>query len=158
MIQLGRLRTNSEDETRAVASRLAAALAPGDVIALVGELGAGKTRFAQGVARGLGVPEDVPITSPTFTLLAIHDQGRLLLHHFDFYRLSKPVDLENLGAEEYLWGEGVCVVEWAERLPGVLPEDALWITISFTGETRVLDFASDHERWRQVLAPLVEQD
>jgi tRNA threonylcarbamoyladenosine biosynthesis protein TsaE len=154
LMDLGWLETTDEEQTRALAGRLAALLHPGDVLALVGDLGAGKTRLVQGLARGLGVPETVPVTSPTFTLLASYRQGRLPLFHFDLYRLCKDEDLERIGAEEYLWGEGVCAVEWAERVPGALPEDALWILISFIGETRRFDFQAMDARWRNVVSNL----
>ncbi|NLH49141.1 MAG: tRNA (adenosine(37)-N6)-threonylcarbamoyltransferase complex ATPase subunit type 1 TsaE [Myxococcales bacterium] len=151
---MGRLETHSENETRALAARLAGLLRPGDVLALVGDLGAGKTRFVQGLARGLGVPEDVPVTSPTFTLLATFRQGRLPLFHFDLYRLANEDDLARIGAEEYLWGEGVAAVEWAERAPKMMPDETLWIHFSFAGEVRELAFRSIVDRWRTVVKDL----
>ncbi|HPM77643.1 MAG TPA: tRNA (adenosine(37)-N6)-threonylcarbamoyltransferase complex ATPase subunit type 1 TsaE [bacterium] len=153
MIDLGRRVSAGEEQTRDLAARLARRLKPGDAVALVGELGAGKTRFVQGLARGLGVPADVPITSPTFTLLAVHEQGRLPLYHFDLYRLSTCVDLDRIGAEEYLWGGGVSVIEWADRVPEALPDDCLWIEFVFVGEERRLIFRTNDERWR---APVEE--
>ena len=154
MTDLGRLETHSEVETRVLAARLAALLRPGDVLALVGDLGAGKTRFVQGLARGLGVPDDVPVTSPTFTLLATYRQGRLPLFHFDLYRLANEEDLARIGAEEYLWGEGVCAVEWAERAPKMMPDDTLWIHLSFAGEIRRLVFRSADDRWKAAVKDL----
>jgi len=153
VIDLGRRVSAGEEQTRDLAARLARRLKPGDAVALVGELGAGKTRFVQGLARGLGVPADVPITSPTFTLLAVHEQGRLPLYHFDLYRLSTGVDLDRIGAEEYLWGGGVSVIEWADRVPEALPDDCLWIEFVFVGEERRLIFRANDERWR---APVEE--
>jgi len=153
VIDLGRRVSAGEEQTRDLAARLARRLKPGDAVALVGELGAGKTRFVQGLARGLGVPADVPITSPTFTLLAVHEQGRLPLYHFDLYRLSTCVDLDRIGAEEYLWGGGVSVIEWADRVPEALPDDCLWIEFVFVGEERRLIFRTNDERWR---APVEE--
>jgi len=154
--EIAQFRTNSEDETRALGARIAAALRPGDVIALVGDLGTGKTRFVQGLAHGLGVPADTPVVSPTFTLLATYRQGRLTLHHFDLYRLTTEKELASIGAEEYLWGDDVCVVEWAERAPGLIPEEALWANITFAGETRVFAFAAGGERWRSALREVRE--
>lgn len=148
------IRTASEDETRRLGARLAAHLRGGDVLALVGELGTGKTRFVQGLAHGLGVPESTPVVSPTFTILATYREGRLTLHHFDFYRLADEKDLANIGAEEFLWSDDVCAVEWAERAPGMIPDDALWARISFEGETRVFSFSAHGDRWREVLADL----
>jgi tRNA threonylcarbamoyladenosine biosynthesis protein TsaE len=142
-----RLPSRTEDETRTLAARLASVTEPGDVIALVGELGAGKTRFVQGLAAGLGVPPDTPITSPTFTLLAIYRRGRLPLYHLDLYRLAGEADLARLGAEEYLWGDGVSAVEWAERAPAMMPEHALWVHLEFAAPGRELVFRSASDRW-----------
>ncbi|MDP8225419.1 MAG: tRNA (adenosine(37)-N6)-threonylcarbamoyltransferase complex ATPase subunit type 1 TsaE [Candidatus Lernaella stagnicola] len=149
--------SRDEEETREWGKRLAVYLRPGDVVGLVGELGAGKTRFAQGLARGLGVPADTVITSPTFTLLAIYESGRLPFYHFDFYRLETAVDLERIGAEEYLWGEGVCAVEWAERIPEALPDETLYVNFVIDGDTRRLDFRGAAHRWREVLDTLVAE-
>ena len=154
MIDLGQRTSTSEEQTRDLAAQLAQRLNPGDAIALVGELGAGKTRFVQGLARGLGVPADVPITSPTFTLLAVHEQGRLPLYHFDLYRLSTCIDLDRIGAEEYLWGEGVSVIEWADRVPEALPDDCLWINFSFFGDERRLLCRANDPRWRALVEEL----
>lgn len=156
MIEYGLRFAADEDATREYGRRLAAALQPGDVVALVGELGAGKTRFAQGLALGLGVPPDVPVTSPTFTLLAVYPQGKWTLNHFDFYRIERADELLNIGAEEYLWGEGVCAVEWAERFPSALPEETIWVTFRFRDEGRELLFSGETERWRNVVAALPE--
>jgi len=144
---LGETRTADENATRELAARLAPLLARGDVLALAGPLGAGKTRFVQGLAHGLGVPADVPVTSPTFTLLVDYKQGRLPFYHLDLYRLDNERDLACIGAEEYLWGEGVCAVEWAERAPAMMPEETLWIHFSLAKTARVLSFQSDASRW-----------
>jgi tRNA threonylcarbamoyladenosine biosynthesis protein TsaE len=148
------LRTDSEQATRDLAARLAESLLPGDVIALVGELGAGKTRFVQGLAHGLGVPEESPVTSPTFTFLAVYNQGRLPLYHCDFYRIANERELECIGVDEYLWGEGVSVVEWADRAIDRMPESALWVQFSFVGDGRELTFRAANERWRPVVERL----
>jgi tRNA threonylcarbamoyladenosine biosynthesis protein TsaE len=142
-----RANTVGEEQTRELAARLAAALRPGDVLALVGDLGSGKTRFVQGLARGLGSPADALVVSPTFTLLAVYSRGRLPLYHFDLYRLRDERDLECIGAEEYLWGDGVCAVEWAERAPAMMPDGALWVHFSFAGEHRRIAFSSSDARW-----------
>ena len=92
------------------------------MLALVGELGAGKTRFVQGLASGLGVPDDVFVRSPSFILINEYRGGRMPLYHFDFYRLERSDELGDLGIEEYLDGIGVSVIEWADRFPGALPE------------------------------------
>jgi tRNA threonylcarbamoyladenosine biosynthesis protein TsaE len=131
---------NSEEESRAFGLELARLARPGMVIALVGELGTGKTTLAKAVAEGLGVTECV--VSPTFTIIKEYTSGRLPLYHFDLYRLAGPGDLCELGFEEYFYGEGVCVVEWADRAANLLPENALTVELSY-GETdgqRVYDY------------------
>jgi tRNA threonylcarbamoyladenosine biosynthesis protein TsaE len=110
-------------------AQLGKACRSGDVIALVGELGAGKTVLAQGLARGLGVPDDVPITSPTFTLVNEYQHGRLTLHHVDLYRLERAAELEHVGLWDLYRGDGVVVVEWFDRFPEVRPRELLELRI-----------------------------
>lgn len=110
--------TNSPAETEALGQRLAETLQPGDVIAYTGDLGAGKTAFTRGLARGLGITER--ITSPTFTIVNEYLGGRLPLFHFDMYRLSSEEDLFDIGWEDYLDRGGLCVVEWSEQVSGAL--------------------------------------
>ena len=107
----------------------------GLVIALEGDLGAGKTCLARGVARGLGVPAEVPIVSPTFTLINPYD-ARLKLFHCDLYRLVDPEELEVIGFDDLFGRESVTVVEWADRFPGFLPEARLTVTLDITGSDR----------------------
>ncbi len=109
--------------------KLGGACAAGDVIALVGELGAGKTVLAQGLARGLGVPADVPITSPTFTLINEYKHGRLPLYHVDLYRLEREAELEHVGLWDLYRGEGVVAVEWFDRFPRLAPRERLELHI-----------------------------
>lgn len=116
----------SSAQTKEIGRRLGEIVPAGTVLALDGELGAGKTVFAQGVALGLGVEEQV--TSPSFVLMHIY-QGRLTFYHFDFYRLDEEAELESLGLEEYFDGEGIVVVEWAGKFSDVLPLARLDITI-----------------------------
>ena len=118
--------TNSPAETEALGQRLAERLQPGDVIAYTGDLGAGKTAFTRGLARGLGITER--ITSPTFTIVNEYQGGRLPLFHFDMYRLSSSEELFDIGWEDYLARGGVCAVEWSENVADALT-DAISITI-----------------------------
>ena len=119
--------TESPGETRALGQRFGLAARPGQVFALSGNLGAGKTVFAQGFAEGLGI--GVPVTSPTFTLLQLYPGGRLPFCHMDAYRLEDEGELEAVGGHEYLGGEGVCLVEWPEMVEALLPEDTVWIRL-----------------------------
>ena len=123
--------TNSPAETEAVGSALAKILTPGTVIAYRGDLGAGKTAFTRGLARGLGVAD--PVTSPTYTIVNEYLGGRMPLFHFDMYRLHSADDLWDIGWEDYLERGGVCAVEWSENVADAL-EDPVFITIEKTGE------------------------
>ena len=118
--------TNSEEETERLGARLAVKLEPGAVIAFTGDLGAGKTAFTRGLARGLGIPDRV--TSPTYTIVNEYEGGRLPLFHFDWYRLSDAEELFDIGWEDYLSRGGVCAVEWSEKVADALT-DALRIDI-----------------------------
>ena len=121
------LLSHSPDETEAIGARLAERLGPGAVVAFTGELGAGKTAFTRGLARGLGVTDRV--TSPTFTIVNEHLGGRLPLFHFDMYRLSSPDELFDIGWEDYLARGGVCAVEWSENVADALEPDAIRVDI-----------------------------
>ena len=132
MAEMLRIISHSPEETRALGEKLAARLAPGDVVILEGELGAGKSELARGIARGLGVTETV--TSPSFTILNVYESGRCPLYHFDWYRLESADELFELGLEEYLGGDGIAVVEWAEKCPEALPEKTIRIRLEATGD------------------------
>jgi len=148
--------TRAPEETEELGRALGQLLAPGDFLALTGELGAGKTRFAKGVAEGLGVPEDTPVTSPTYTILNIYE-GRIPLYHFDLYRLRGADEVEELGFEEYFYGGGATLVEWAERLEGELPPDLVTVTCRHLGEDeREFAFAASGVRSSQLVAQLGE--
>jgi len=121
------LRSRSAEETRAAGRRLGRDLAPGDVVALSGPLGVGKTVFAQGVAEALGIHE--PITSPTFTLISEYE-GRMPFYHMDLYRLGTPEEFAWLGVEEMLNGRGVCLVEWSERAGDELPDRTIVVRMT----------------------------
>jgi len=121
----------NEDETRKFGISLAVSLKAGDVIGLVGELGTGKTALTKYIACGLSADDDV--TSPTFTIINEYRSGRLPLYHFDVYRLSSEEEMHELGYEEYFYGDGVTVVEWADKVAGLIPEGSTVIKISFGG-------------------------
>ena len=118
--------THSADETQALGQKLASRLAPGDVIAYFGDLGAGKTAFTRGLAQGLGITD--PVTSPTYTNVNEYLSGRIPLFHFDMYRLSSSDELFDIGWEDYLSRGGVCAVEWSENVEDAL-QDAIRVTI-----------------------------
>lgn len=126
------MRTRGAEETRALGERLAQALMPGDVLAMRGELGAGKSELTRGIARGLGVKERV--TSPTFTIMRLYDTGRLPLYHFDWYRLTDAEELYELSMDEYLYGEGVSVIEWPSAAEDAVPERRLEVIITTIGD------------------------
>lgn len=126
------LRSTSESETAELGRRLASLLSPDDVVALTGDLGAGKTVLVKGVAAGLGVFE--PVVSPTFNILLVHP-GRLTLYHFDLYRLESEAQLEDVDFFETLEAGGVALIEWGERFPGALPPDHLGVTLCITGDS-----------------------
>ena len=119
--------TNSEQETYAYGASLAQQAAPGQVFALVGDLGVGKTVLTKGLAAGLGVTE--PVSSPTFTILQEYEEGRFPFYHFDVYRIADPEEMDEIGYEDYFYGEGVCLVEWANLIRELMPEHTVWITI-----------------------------
>ncbi|MDR2257901.1 MAG: tRNA (adenosine(37)-N6)-threonylcarbamoyltransferase complex ATPase subunit type 1 TsaE [Treponema sp.] len=125
--------SSSPEETMALGERIARRLGSGSVVALRGGLGAGKTCLTKGIARGLGIDET--ITSPTYTIISEY-QGRLPLYHIDAYRLDGDEDFENLGGEELLCGGGVSVIEWSERIPRSLPENAVFIEMVISGGSR----------------------
>jgi len=121
------------EETLALGRRIAAGLKPGDIVCLLGQLGSGKTVLTKGIAKGLGL-KDSMVSSPTFTFLNIYE-GKTNLYHFDLYRIEKLRELEGLGMEEFLYGQGICVIEWAERLGSFLPENYLEVKIHHKNET-----------------------
>ena len=119
----------NEDDTRRLAEALAAAVGPGDVIALEGDLGAGKTTLTRYLARALGVDADVPVTSPTFTLANHYVTKELEIIHADLYRLGDAAEAAGIGMEEWLTSDSLVIVEWADRIPGVLGDDLLRVSI-----------------------------
>ncbi len=117
------------EDTLALGKRIADGLRPGSVVALTGPLGAGKTALTQAIARGLGVTER--LASPTFTVLMEYTSGRIPMCHFDVYRVYDPDELFEIGFEEYLNGDWVCVIEWADLIEDILPPDTLWISLDY---------------------------
>ena len=119
--------TKGPEETYQFGKELGEKALPGQVYCLDGDLGTGKTVFAQGFAAGLGIAG--PVNSPTFTILQVYEDGRLPLYHFDVYRIADPEEMDEIGYEDCFYGEGVCLVEWSELIEELIPEDAIHITI-----------------------------
>jgi tRNA threonylcarbamoyladenosine biosynthesis protein TsaE len=138
----------------ALGRRLGAYATPGTVVALVGDLGAGKTLFSRGVGEGLGVPSRV--NSPTFVLAMLHTGGRLALWHADFYRLADVEELEQLGLDEAMEGDGLVLVEWADRFEAWMPSDHLRLTLTEHGEGRRVQVQATGPRHRALEAILVQ--
>jgi tRNA threonylcarbamoyladenosine biosynthesis protein TsaE len=121
------LETFSAEETFAFGKRIGKTAEPGMVYTLVGDLGVGKTVLTQGVAAGLGI--EGPVNSPTFTILQVYDQGRIPFYHFDVYRIGDVSEMDEIGYEDYFYGQGLCFIEWANLIEEILPEKYMEITI-----------------------------
>lgn len=121
------IETNQEKETYALGVQMGQSAKPGAVYTLVGDLGVGKTVFTQGFAAGLGVDE--PVNSPTFTIVQIYEEGRLPFYHFDVYRIGDVEEMDEIGFDDYIYGGGVCLIEWADLIREILPEDFVGIMI-----------------------------
>lgn len=121
------IESHSPEETFALGKQLAESVSPGDILTLTGDLGTGKTVFVKGFAEGLGIRE--PVTSPTFTILCEYTTGRFPLYHFDVYRIEDEDEMYAVGLDEYVNGEGVCLIEWAEKISDMLPRPLTRITI-----------------------------
>ncbi len=147
------LSSRSEEDTLAIARALGAVLVPGDVVALTGDLGAGKTVFCKGLGEALGVPRE-RVTSPSFTIVTEH-AGRVPFRHVDVYRLSSAREAEEIGLEELFGGDGVCVVEWAEKIDIMLPNDRIQVKFLFSEEggdrRRLFVSAGDSPRFHEFL-------
>lgn len=117
----------SPEETYLFAEKMGSGAKKGQVYCLTGDLGMGKTLFAKGFAAGLGIKENV--NSPTFTLVQEYEEGRLPLYHFDVYRIGSEEEMFEIGCDDYFYGEGVCLVEWADLINGIIPDGAVWINI-----------------------------
>lgn len=123
----------SEKDTEEIGKKLGKLVRPGDVLCLVGDLGTGKTTFTKALAKGLEIEDDV--TSPTFTIVQEYE-GRIPLYHFDVYRIEDVSEMEDLPYEEYFYGDGVCVIEWAEMIQEILPKDYMKIQIQYLKDQR----------------------
>lgn len=139
--------SGSPEQTLYCGRLLGLLLDVGDVVGLIGELGAGKTTLTQGIAKGLGVGNDCYVTSPTFTIMNEY-KGRIPVYHLDFYRIESPLEIDNLGLEEYLPGEGVTIIEWAEKIEKFLPKEHLMIMLDHVDDNvRNLNMRSIGERY-----------
>lgn len=121
------IETKNARETYEVGEKIGRQARPGQVYTLVGDLGVGKTVFTQGVAGGLGITE--PVSSPTFTIIQEYEEGRLPFYHFDVYRIGCIEEMDEIGYEDYFYGKGICLIEWANLIEEIIPEDAISITI-----------------------------
>ena len=121
------IETNSPEETFAFGEKIGREANPGQVYTLIGDLGVGKTVFTQGVAKGLNITE--PVNSPTFTIVQIYDEGRMPFYHFDVYRIGDVEEMEEIGYEDCFYGEGLCLIEWANLIEEILPQHYSQITI-----------------------------
>jgi tRNA threonylcarbamoyladenosine biosynthesis protein TsaE len=149
------LLSKSPQETFRIGRTLAEGLEAGDVVALTGELGSGKTCLTQGIASGLGVPESYAVTSPTFTLINEYPGRQLVLYHLDVYRLTGCADLAEMGYDEYLFGGGVMVIEWAEKVLEAIPANALFVVMTYLDEhVRRMELSGRRDRigfWEKAL-------
>lgn len=127
--------SQNEDQTRRLGNKLGKLVSAGHVVALIGELGAGKTRWAQGMGQGLNLPDDDIVNSPTYTFINQY-QGRLPFYHIDVYRLGTLEEADTLGLDDYIYGDGVCLIEWANRIAETLPPDRLEVELHHLGSTR----------------------
>ena len=125
--------SNSASESAAIGRQLAKEVDAGSILALKGELGSGKTQFTKGLVAGLG--SSVPVTSPTFTIIHEYPGGRLPVYHFDFFRLENRQSVAQLGLDDYFFGDGISVIEWADRFPESIPEQARWILFEIKSES-----------------------
>jgi tRNA threonylcarbamoyladenosine biosynthesis protein TsaE len=144
-------KTISEKQTRALGERIARRLKPGDIICLFGDLGAGKTVFTKGVARGLGIdPREV--NSPSFILMHPYTTGNIPLYHFDFYRLKAGTQISDLGFEEFMYSDGVAVIEWPQRMDCFMPREYLEVKLQIVTQTsRRVGFRAHGKRYADLL-------
>ena len=145
------IQTKSTSETIRLGKRIGGHLRPGDVVALAGELGTGKTQFIKGVAAGVGVGKSTYITSPSFTLINEYT-GKIPFYHIDLYRLKTEKEAEELGLEEYFQSRGITAIEWADKIPSLLPKEMLWVHLYYTGKyARSLEIIAKGRRYEEIL-------
>jgi len=143
--------TKSTSETIRIGKNIGSLLLPEDVVALVGELGTGKTQFIKGLAAGVGVGKPTYISSPSFTLINEY-AGKVRFYHIDLFRLKSEKEAEELGLEEYFQGEGITAIEWADKIPSLFPQEILWIHIRYTGKhTRSFEIIGKGKRYEALL-------
>ena len=143
-------RSDSVAQTQQLAAQLASVAVPGTVVALEGDLGAGKTHFVQGFARALGITS--PVTSPTFNVMSAYPEGRIPLYHFDLYRLDDPLELEDIAFYDLVEADGVSCIEWACKFVGEIPASALWISITTMPEgARSIDVSAHDAQSKELL-------
>ncbi|MBS3907585.1 MAG: tRNA (adenosine(37)-N6)-threonylcarbamoyltransferase complex ATPase subunit type 1 TsaE [Syntrophaceae bacterium] len=143
--------SKSPSETIRIGKTIGSSLQAGDVVALMGELGAGKTQFIKGLAQGVGVGKSVYVSSPSFTLINEYNGG-IPFYHIDLYRLEEEKEAEELGLEEYFHGEGITAIEWADRIPSLLPGEILRVNIHYTGkQTRSIELVAKGKRYEELL-------
>ena len=145
------LHSKSVIETIRIGKHIGGFLSAGDMVVLVGELGTGKTQFIKGLAAGVGVGNPTYVSSPSFTLINEYT-GRIPFYHIDLFRLKTEKEAEELGLEEYWGGEGITAIEWADKIPSLLPKELLWIQICYTGkQTRSIEIISKGKRYEELL-------
>jgi tRNA threonylcarbamoyladenosine biosynthesis protein TsaE len=144
--------SSSEDKTFNIGYKLGTLIRKGDIVCLTGDLGAGKTTMTKAIAKGLKIDEY--ITSPTFTI--VHEyEGREKLYHFDVYRVGSVEEMEDIGYEEYFYSEGVCVIEWANLIEEIIPENHLWINIKYgPNNERIMDMAPTSDHFEKIVEEL----
>ncbi|HYA93194.1 MAG TPA: tRNA (adenosine(37)-N6)-threonylcarbamoyltransferase complex ATPase subunit type 1 TsaE [Thermodesulfobacteriota bacterium] len=145
------IQSKSASETVRLGRNIGSHLLPGDVVALVGELGAGKTQLIKGLAAGVGIRNPTYISSPSFTLINEYP-GKITFYHIDLFRLGKENEAEELGLEDYIQGKGITAIEWADKIPSLLPKELLLIRIAYTGRnTRSLEIWGKGKRYLKMI-------
>jgi tRNA threonylcarbamoyladenosine biosynthesis protein TsaE len=146
-----KFQTKSVSETIRIGKSIGRLLLPGDVIALVGELGTGKTQFIKGLAAGVGVEKPTYVSSPSFTLINEY-AGKVPFYHIDLFRLESEKEAEEIGLEEYFQGGGITAIEWADKIPSLLPQEIFWIYIRYTGKhIRSFEVTGKGKRFEEIL-------